>query len=67
MKCKDCDVPPTYDYAENCSLCGLFGWDNNDEHFKEYADGSEGCIHRKATIDKWYKEQEKAMREGKYF
>ena len=37
MKCKDCDVPPTYDYAENCSLCGLFGWDNDDEHFKELA------------------------------
>lgn len=67
MKCKDCNVPPTYDYAENCSLCGLFGWDNDDKHFKEYADGSEGCIHRKATIDKWYKEQEKAMIEGRYF
>ena len=66
MKCKDCNVPPIYDYAENCSLCGLFGWDNDDEHFKEYADGSEGCIHRKATIDKWYKEQEKAMREGRF-
>lgn len=54
MKCKDCSVPPIYDYSENCKLCGLFGWDNNDEHFKVYADGEDGCIHRKATIEKWY-------------
>lgn len=31
MKCKDCLVPPMYDYSENCKLCGLFGWDNDDE------------------------------------
>ena len=42
-------------------------WDNNDEHFKEYADGSEGCIHRKATIDKWYEKYKKAMREGRFY
>lgn len=39
-------------------MCGLFGWDNFDEHFKGYSDGEDGCIHRKATIEKWYKEQE---------
>lgn len=25
MKCKDCSVPPKYDYQENCKLRGLFG------------------------------------------
>ena len=29
----------------------LFGWDNNDERFKVYFDGEDGCIHRKATIE----------------
>lgn len=58
MKCKDCIVPQMYDYQENCTLCCLFGWDNFDEHFKVYSDGENGCIHRKATIEKWYKEQE---------
>jgi hypothetical protein len=57
MKCKDCTVPPMYDYQENCKLCGLFGWDNFDEHFKVYADGEDGCIHRKATIEKLYNEE----------
>ena len=57
MKYKDCSVPPIYDYQENCKLCGLFGWDNDDKHFKVYADGEDGCIHRKATIEKWYKEE----------
>lgn len=42
MKCKDCSVPPIYDYSENCKLCGLFGFDNNDEHFKVY--GLEGSL-----------------------
>lgn len=69
MKCKDCSVPPIYDYSENCELCGLFGWDNFDEHFKFYSDGEDGCIHRKATIEKWYKEklksQEKMAKTGK--
>lgn len=61
MKCKDCIVPPIYDEQEHCKLCGLFGWDNFDEHFKTYSDGEDGCIHRKATIEKWYKEQEEEI------
>jgi hypothetical protein len=65
MKCKDCTVPPIYDYQENCKLCGLFGWDNFDEHFKVYADGEDGCIHRKATIEKWYKEENERLRSGR--
>lgn len=58
MKCKNCKVPPIYDEQEHVELCGLFGWDNNDEHFCEYADGDFGCIHIKATIEKWWKQQE---------
>lgn len=65
MKCKDCSVPPIYDYQENCKLCGLFGWDNDDEHFKVYADGEDGCIHRKTTIEKWYSEECKRLRSGR--
>lgn len=55
MKCSECNIPREYDAQERVHLCGLFGWDNEDEHFKEYSDGQEGCIHRKATLDKWWK------------
>jgi len=55
MRCSECNIPRDYDYQEHTELCGLFGWDNENEHFKEYYDGSDGCIHRKSTLDKWWK------------
>ncbi len=57
MKCDDCPIPKQYDYGENAEICSLFGWDNDDEHFKMYADGSDGCVHRKSTLEKWWKRQ----------
>ena len=62
MRCKDCPVPPYYDYSENVSICGLFGYDNDNEHLRGFANGEEGCIHRKSTILKWWKEQKECMR-----
>jgi len=57
MRCKDCPIPPMYDHSEHAKLCGLFGWDNDDEHFTTYANGDEGCIHRKKTLEKWWNER----------
>ena len=61
MRCKDCPIPPYFDYSENEELCRLFGYDNDDKHFKEFADGESGCIHRKATLEKWWEEHLKIM------
>ena len=58
MRCKDCPVTPYYDYSEDVSICGLFGYDNDNEHFRDFANGDEGCIHRKSTILKWLQEEE---------
>lgn len=57
MRCKDCNLPQRYenDEYETQIPCALFGYDNDDEHFREYANGDEGCIHRKSTIEKWWK------------
>ena len=41
MKCDKCPIPKQYEYGENVEICSLFGWDNDDEHFKMYADGSD--------------------------
>ena len=29
-----------------------------------FRDGEDGCIHRKATIEKWYKEENERLRSG---
>ena len=63
MRCKDCNLPQKYenDEYETQIPCALFGYDNYDEHFKVYANGDEGCIHRKSTIEKLWKKQEEYM------
>lgn len=66
MKCKDCNLLQKYenDEYETQIPCALFGYDNDDEHFRGYANGDEGCIHRKSTIEKWWKKQEEYMVNG---
>lgn len=43
-------------YRIMCGDCKMLFWVRECEHFKMYADGSDGCIHRKATLEKWWKQ-----------
>ena len=40
MRCKYCEYI-TYDYSENCELCGIFGY--GDEEITINSKGDEGC------------------------
>lgn len=58
MRCKDYKLNGhfVYDSTDDCDWCPLFGCDNRNEHYREFANGDDGCIHRKKTIDAWIEE-----------
>ncbi len=52
MRCKYC-THTTYDYSENCELCAIFGY--GDEEISENRRGEIGCKYNGKTLDKMFK------------
>ena len=50
MRCRKCKYME-FDYSENCSVCGIFGWDSDE--FSENRKGEEGCRYNGVTLDKY--------------
>lgn len=52
MRCKNCGYKE-FDYSENCSFCGIFGWDSDE--FTENSKGEEGCRYNGVTLEKFHR------------
>ena len=52
MRCRRCPYIE-YDHSENCSFCGIFGWDSDE--FSENRKGEEGCRYNGVTLAKYHR------------
>lgn len=52
MRCNKCPFTD-YDSQEGCTICGIFGWDTDDERFTTNRKGEDGCIFNLRTLKKY--------------
>ena len=60
MRCKNC-THTEFDWSENCTICSIFGWDNDDMYISENRKGEPGCKYNERTLEKFERINREAM------